>query len=90
MSRVMLLRGATPPEYRRLSGPCHTRPVDLDLSRRTRHKGEEVVEGKLGRIIARAVRDIRDDEEVINLVTTLIWMHQQDRHGWEIIEHESA
>lgn len=49
-----------------------------------------MADGKLGRIIARAVRDIRDDEEVINLVTTLIWMHQQDRHGWEIIEHESA
>ena len=57
-----------------------------------------MADGKLGRVIARAVRDIRDDEEVINLVTTLIWihqqgwlwMHQQDRHGWEIIEHESA
>ena len=90
MSRVMLLRAVTPPKYRRLSGPCNTRPVDLDLSHTTRHEGEEVADGKLGRIIARAVRDIRDDEEVINLVTTLIWMHQQDRHGWEIIEHESA
>lgn len=49
-----------------------------------------MADGKLGRVIARAVRDIRDDEEVINLVTTLIWMHQQDQHGWEIIEHESA
>jgi hypothetical protein len=54
------------------------------------HEGEDVNNGMLGKIIARAVKDIRDDEEVINLVTTLIWMHQQDRHGWEIIEHESA
>lgn len=56
----------------------------------TESQGEDVKKGKLGRIIARAVKDIRDDEEVINLVTTLIWMHQQDRHGWRIIEHESA
>lgn len=49
-----------------------------------------MADGKLGRVIARAVRDIRDEEEVINLVNTLIWMHQQDRNGWEIIEHESA
>jgi len=88
MSRVMLRRGVTPPTYSHLFGPCHTRPVDL--SHKKRDEGEEVSDGKLGRIIARAVRDIRDDEEVINLVTTLIWMHQQDRNGWEIIEHESA
>lgn len=86
----MLRRGVTPPAYSDPSGPCHTRPVDLDPSHTARHEGEEVAEGKLGRVIARAVRDIRDDEEVINLVTTLIWMHQQDRNGWEIIEHESA
>lgn len=56
----------------------------------TESQGGDLKKGKLGRVIARAVKDIEDDEEVINLVTTLIWMHQQDRHGWRIIEHESA
>lgn len=56
----------------------------------TESQGGDLKKGKLGRVIARAVKDIEDDEEVINLVTTLIWMHQQDRHGWRVIKHESA
>lgn len=73
--------------------PSIVRPVQHTAGRpshNNKHEGEDVNNGMLGKIIARAVKDIRDDEEVINLVTTLIWMHQQDRHGWEIIEHESA
>ena len=56
----------------------------------TESQGGDLKKGNLGRVIARAVNNIEDDEEVINLVTTLIWMHQQDRHGWRIIKHESA
>lgn len=89
MSRSIQSHKSHTPQVRSIVRPVqHTagRPSHKNYD----HEGEDVNNGVLGKIIARAVKDIRDDEEVINLVTTLIWMHQQDRHGWEIIEHESA